>query len=69
MLGNFACFVFLNTSGIPADIMSGLIWAQKVFNGYQYQLYIYKGLDARKPEFGVCEQQRRRTACAFPQTD
>ena len=27
------------------------------------------GLDARKPVFGVGEQQRRRPACAFVQSD
>ena len=27
------------------------------------------GLDARKPVFGVCEQQRRIPACAYAQTD
>ena len=27
------------------------------------------GRDARKPVFGVCEQQRRRPACASTQSD
>ena len=27
------------------------------------------GLGVRKPDFGVCEQQRRRPACASAQTD
>ena len=27
------------------------------------------GLDVRKPVFGVCKQQRRRPACASPQSD
>ena len=27
------------------------------------------GLDARKPVIGVCEQQRRRPACASAQSD
>ena len=30
---------------------------------------LYMGLDARKPGFGGCEQQRRRPACASERTD
>ena len=29
----------------------------------------YLGLDARKPVFGICEQHRRRPACAPAQSD
>ena len=29
----------------------------------------YMGFDARKPVFGVCEQQRHRSACASVQSD
>ena len=29
----------------------------------------YIGLDVRKPVFSICEQQRRRPACASAQTD
>ena len=32
-------------------------------------LILYMGLIVRKPVFEVCEQQRRRPACAFPRSD
>ena len=36
---------------------------------HQHNASVYMGLDARKPVFGVCEQQRRRRACASLQTN
>ena len=35
----------------------------------QIQVIYHMGLDARKPILGVCEQQKRRLACAYAQTD
>ena len=35
----------------------------------QILLSDYSGLDARKSDFDVCEQQRRRSACACAQSD
>ena len=37
-------------------------------NGIEYHLHEF-GLDARKPVFRVCEQQKHRPACSSVQTD
>ena len=57
------------------DICLVVLW-KRLMNKNKWVLHMTKsliksqmGLDARKSVFGVCEQQRRRPACASAQSD
>ena len=58
---------------LPKNISSHEEQKTKVMIGglrvYPKLYHLYLGTDTRKPVFGVCQQQRRRPACASAQSD